>query len=134
MIPYTRIALAEDDEDDQFVLKEAISELNAGFNPIIFNNGEELIDEIRTHNSKKFDLFILDINMPKINGLESIEKIRNNNIYKNSICIVLTTSIDKKIERIAFETGANKFFIKPYSLEDYKNILMQMLDFKISDL
>lgn len=130
MTYYKRIALAEDDEDDQFVLKEVISDINPGLELITFNNGEELIDDIRTHNSKKFDLFILDINMPKINGLECIERIRNSNVYKNSTCIVLTTSIDKAVENIALKTGANKLFTKPNNMEGYKSIVIQILDFK----
>lgn len=70
----------------------------------------DLIDEI------KFDLFIIDINIPNVNGLELVQYIRNKSIL--SPVIIITASLELENFKKAFENGCNEYIKKPFYLEE----------------
>ena len=63
-----------------------------------------------------YDLIILDIMLPKINGIEILKEIRNNNIDTKVIMLTAKSSLDDKL--IGFENGANDYITKPFHMEE----------------
>ena len=66
--------------------------------------------------SNIYDLIILDIMLPKINGIEILKEIRNNNIDAKVILLTAKSSLDDKL--IGFEIGANDYITKPFHIEE----------------
>src|SRR4051812_34185596 len=92
----TRIALADDDLSDRYLIKMAFEE--AGFDPDIeeFENGAELITFLTNGcNGNPPGFILLDINMPKKNGFDVLEFIRNTPGICRAPVIMLSTSSEK---------------------------------------
>jgi|TARA_B110000438_G_scaffold12041_1_gene11770 DNA-binding response OmpR family regulator len=100
-------------EDDKFIASSVSEYLQAlDYNISTVNNGEEAIEEF---NNFKPDLVLLDVMMPKLNGLEVIKIIRS----KSKIPIIFLTakiSVDEKI--LGLELGADDYIGKPFSMRE----------------
>jgi len=74
----------------------------------IFNDGLYMLDYLSSHPNYKVDLFITDLEMPKVGGRELITKIRENSFYDNSAILVHTNMSNSVMERELIEIGANR--------------------------
>ena len=83
------------------------------YNVDISLDGEEGLDNAL---SGVYDLIILDIMLPKINGIEILKEIRNNNIDTKVIMLTAKSSLDDKL--VGFEYGANDYITKPFHMEE----------------
>jgi len=94
-----KIVLADDDEDDRMLFKEAIDEINIQTKLSLFNNGQELMDYLLLPNVVLPNLIFLDLNMPIKNGQQCLIEIRNNPKLKD-LCIAIysTSSSENDIE------------------------------------
>lgn len=116
------IFLADDDSDDVAIFSQALSEISADCNLTIFNNGDELVKKIKG-NPAPADIIFLDLNMPKVNGLEALTFIRTVEAYRPVPVIIYSTSASSNHIALAREIGANYYFIKP---SDYRNLREQI--------
>lgn len=97
-------------EDESVLLKAMTIELvNAGFSVLCATNGEAVIDLVR---KEKPDVLILDILMPKLNGLDALQKLRSYRGFKHLPVIVLSNLSQEEDLRRADELGVIKYFIK----------------------
>jgi len=76
-------------------------------------DGQEAVELL--DGEDKFDLALLDLMMPRLNGLGVLKKVRDDDRLKGLPCIILTAGGDAKHERDAFELGATHFLTKPFS-------------------
>ncbi len=67
-----------------------------------------------------FDLIILDINMPRLDGIKTLQKIRANDAHKDTQILMCTTETEKIKVIKAMAEGANNYLMKPFSSEDLK--------------
>jgi CheY-like chemotaxis protein len=131
--PYT-VLLAEDDLDDQYFLKVALHEINPAINLTIAYDGVHALNFFLKKESlvsKKFELpkfIITDLNMPRIDGFEFIEKIKQDENLKHIPIFVFTTSNDERFKEKALQLGAAGYFIKPLDIKQFKPIIQQMVD------
>ncbi|WP_051284103.1 GGDEF domain-containing response regulator [Desulforegula conservatrix] len=113
--PNPIIACVEDDADIQMLLSVYIS--NAmGVYPVFLKDSTEAFDFLGITESKaaeNADLIIMDYQIPGINGINAIKKIRESGSYTDTPIIMITASDDQKILEQAFEAGANDFIAKP---------------------
>lgn len=117
------ILLADDDEGDRLIFKEALEEL--ALKPIVHtaNNGMELMAYLTKKNARLPHLIFLDLNMPRKNGLECLKEIRGNEKLKDiSIAIYSTSANEKDIEE-TFRNGANIYISKPGDFNILKKLL-----------
>ena len=123
------ILVADDDTDDQFMLKEAFSSLNFDGEIKCVENGEELLDYL--HNRGKYTdpdfyppkLILLDLNMPKIDGRQCLKIIKaDTNLCKIPIIIFSTSNNPEDVSQ-SYELGANSYVIKPYSYNELIEIV-----------
>lgn len=118
------ILLADDDESDRLLFKEAFEELKIKTIVHTVNNGMQLMDYLTKKNTPLPHLLFLDLNMPRKNGLQCLKEIRSNKDLKDiSIAIYSTSASEKDIDE-TFRNGANVYIKKP---NDF-NLLKQVLD------
>ena len=124
------ILLAEDDPDDQLMVKEALEENRVINNFYIVEDGVELMDYLK--NKGKYSnpasaprpgIILLDLNMPRKDGREALQEIKEDPDLCTIPVIVLTTSkVEEDILR-TYNIGANSFITKPVSFEDLVEVM-----------
>lgn len=124
------ILVADDDTDDQFMLKEAFSSLNFDKEIRTVENGEELLDYLSRKGKYSNDaslpfpkLILLDLNMPKIDGRQCLRLIKENPDYCKIPIIIFSTSNNPEDISQSYELGANSYIIKPYSYNELVEII-----------
>ena len=117
------ILLADDDEADRLIFKEAFSEMKIKTVIHTVNDGVQLMDWISKNSNNLPNLLFLDLNMPKKNGFECLKEIRKNeSLNEISIAIYSTSSSAKDIEE-TFLNGANIYIHKPNNFNELKAVL-----------
>jgi CheY-like chemotaxis protein len=120
------ILLAEDSLEHCYFFKRAVKDINP---EIIFtevHDGDELMDLLESYIP---DILFLDLNMPCRDGMKCIMEIRENSSYQHMPIVVFSISKEPASIQLAYELGANLYFIKPkgYSaLLDALRSILQM--------
>jgi PAS domain S-box-containing protein len=120
-----RVLLAEDNRVNQYITEAMLQDW--GFKVDIANNGTEAVD---LYNRKEYDIILMDIQMPELNGIEATRLIRaNTDIKKASVPIIaLTANTTRQIQRNLVSEGMNDFLVKPFKEESlYKKIAIHIL-------
>jgi CheY-like chemotaxis protein len=124
------ILMADDDEDDRLLIKDAMAECQMTDNVRFVHDGEELLDYL-LHRGKFADpssspapgLILLDLNMPRKDGHQALREIRAHADLRRIPVVVFTTSkADREVAAI-YESGANSFVPKPTGYEALVNIM-----------
>ena len=118
-----RILLADDDEGDSLIFKEALEELEIKAIVHTVNNGVELMAYLTKKNVRLPHLIFLDLNMPLKNGLESLKEIRSNDKLKDISVAIYSTSDNEKDMEETFRHGANVYITKPNDFDVLKQVL-----------
>ena len=120
------ILLIEDDSVDVMNVQRAFKKNNIT-NPLhIAFNGVEALNMLRGTNGKpKLNpsprIILLDINMPKMNGLEFLRELRNDPVLKSITVFVMTTSNDDQDKVEAYSLNVAGYILKPLSFEKFVN-------------
>lgn len=130
------ILLVEDDRLDALDINRSLSKLNLSYTLQIAKNGEEalsILDGPETNNNKLPDVILLDINMPRMNGLELLEIIRKRDDLKKLKCFILTTSDETYDRETAQKLGISGYIIKPLKLTspetmDALNLMIDLMN------
>ena len=128
------ILLVEDDEVDVMDITRSLEKLKILHNLIVAHNGEEAV-VILTKSKQLPDIVLIDINMPKMNGLELLGHIRQNPEWKHLKCFMLTTSDHKTDRQSAKHLKVSGYLIKPLKLSspstmDSFNLMIDLMNFK----
>lgn len=124
------VLLVEDNPDDIFITKRAHKKAKIKGPLYVVKNGEEalrfLFKKEEYKDSPTPSLILLDLKMPKVNGFEVLEKIKNNDSLKRIPVIVFTSSDQvEDIER-AYKLGCNSYIEKKTRFEDYIEIMAEI--------
>lgn len=101
-----------DDERDILELID-VNLKKFGYKPKLFEDGESALKAIR---SEFFDLFIVDLMLPDIDGFELIKEIKK--ISPNTLILILTAKGDEIDKIVGFEIGADDYIVKPFSIRE----------------
>ncbi len=114
------ILMADDDEDDCMLAREALTESRLANDLHFVKDGEELIDYLyrrgkytQANNSPRPGLILLDLNMPRKDGREALREIKADPNLRQIPIVVLTTSKAEEDIYRSYQLGANSFIIKP---------------------
>ncbi|MEE8190541.1 MAG: response regulator [Candidatus Scalindua sediminis] len=117
-----KILLIEDDQDHAELIADVLKE-NNGENVktevILKKDGEEAIDYFQYEMQSQVSVVILDLNLPKIDGMDVLKFIKKNPKYCSIPVIVLSTSPDQKTIDETYKNGANGYFVKPTTHDDF---------------
>nr|WP_202895649.1 response regulator [Iningainema tapete] len=112
--------MADDDEDDCMLAREALTESRLANKLHIVNDGEELMDYLyqrgryaENRDAPRPSLILLDLNMPKKDGREALKEIKADPILRQIPVVILTTSKAEEDIDYTYNLGANSFIIKP---------------------
>jgi CheY-like chemotaxis protein len=121
-ILYPTVLLAEDSKDTRVMLKRAF-ELK-GYRVFEAEDGQKALDMARRIRPS---LIVIDLNMPVLDGLETVEKFRELEAPGEQIPIVAITAFDVPgMEDFALETGCNRYLRKPLDLEELDRALRSL--------
>ena len=118
------ILLAEDDPDDCYLFGEALDESNVLHKLFIVDNGEEIMDYLNSRgkytDTEKWprpELILLDLNMPRKNGIAALAEIKDDPKLKRIPIVALTTSqAEEDLER-TYDLGVSGFITKPLTFK-----------------
>ncbi len=114
------ILLIEDNHLDAMTAERTLKDLKVTNQMVQMANGEEALEYLRTKRDKKPCLIILDLNMPKMNGLEFLKVAKADNALKKIPVVVLTTSSEQQDIVESFKLGVAGYIVKPI---DYKKLV-----------
>jgi two-component system response regulator len=130
------ILLAEDDPGDQELTRRALEEGQHRNELHIVKDGEEALDYLfrrgkyqNPASSPRPDLLLLDLNMPKIDGRQVLQRIRNDASLRRLAVVVLTTSQHEEDIVRTYDLGANSYITKPIELQQFMHVIQALEDY-----
>lgn len=126
-----QILLVEDNEGDIILTKEALKEGKIKNNITVAKDGQAALDLLNETDSLP-DLILLDINLPKVNGLEVLAVIKNDDRFKSIPVIMLSTSGAQNDILTSYNNYANCFITKPVDFNRFMEVVRTIEDFWVS--
>jgi CheY-like chemotaxis protein len=112
------ILLVEDDRVDAMTVERAMKEVHVTNRLDLAQDGEKALEYLKTHETPC--VILLDLNMPRMNGIEFLQIVKSDSVLKKIPVIVLTTSESDQDRLKSFELSVAGYMIKPVA---YKNFL-----------
>lgn len=118
--------LIEDNEDDIAFIKMAHEPFESKFQIDVAKNHLEAFGFLKTN---QYFLITLDINLPQMNGLHILKKIKEDPTLKDTpVCILSTSKFEKDIKE-AYENGCNSYIEKPFNYKDFIKVVGLIFSF-----
>ena len=115
------ILLVEDDELDVISVERSLRKLDIQFELHTAHNGKDALTLLtQSVNNITPDVILLDLNMPKMNGIEFLKIIRKDDVFKNIKVFVMTTSTEIIDRNITEQLGISGYIIKPLNYDNTK--------------
>lgn len=107
------ILLVEDDKVDAMTIRRSLETINITNDVDVANNGEEALQYLRDPQGELPCIILLDLNMPKMNGIEFLRLVKHDETLKRIPVVILTTSRDEQDKIESFNLGVAGYMIKP---------------------
>jgi len=118
-----RILLIEDDPDHAELIMEVLEAENVQKEIILLKDGLEALNYFQRYENNglysQIKLVILDLNLPKVHGMDVLKFLKQNYRYSSIPVVILSTSSDDKTIETAYKNGANDYIAKPILYEDF---------------
>lgn len=129
------VLLVEDDEVDVMSVKRAFTDLNIINSLEYAGNGEEALNYLRNSGNPSPCVILLDINMPRMNGIEFLKIAKLDPVLKKIPIVIFTTSKEEKDRIESFELGVAGYMIKPVDYKQFVEVIKAInLYWTISEL
>lgn len=122
------ILLLEDDVVDVMTIRRAMKQLGISNKLIVKDNGEKGLEYLKADEELP-GIILLDINMPKMNGIEFLQEIKQNNDWSQIPIVVLTTSKNQHDKWETFKSGISGYMIKPVSYDLFQEMVSTIRDY-----
>ncbi len=122
--------LVDDDADDQEIFCIALKEVDTSITCVFANDGVRALEKLCSDSTFVPDNIFIDMNMPRMNGLECLAEIKKIERLKNTPVYIYSTSSDPKIIQASRELGATDFIVKPSTITALTNTLENLLKIK----
>lgn len=128
-----KILLVDDDVEDREIIKDALGDL--GYHSVIHfeENGEKALSFLETaYNSGTLpSMVILDLNMPRMNGTQTLRRLKNDDRFSNIPVIIYSTSLNNSERDECLALGAHSYVIKPVSYRDTVETAKRFYDMSV---
>jgi len=127
------ILLVEDDPNDELLTMRELRQQNISNDIVVVRDGAEALDYL--FGSGKYDgrdpndfptLMLLDLKLPKVDGLEVLRRVRADERTKAMPVVVLTSSDEQKDKIASYNLGANSYVRKPVDIDQFRNAVKQL--------
>lgn len=110
-----RIFLADDDAEDRLIISESFEELGLRHAIHMVEDGVALLKTLKETQPDYLPcLIVLDLNMPLMNGTETLREIKANELYRNIPVVIYSTSVNEYEKEKCLAMGALEFISKPF--------------------
>jgi len=127
-----RILMAEDDGNDVDTTMTALEEYNLANEVIVTRDGEEALDYLYCrgkYESRASDnpaVLLLDLKLPKVDGLEVLRQVKSDDKLKMIPVVVLTSSHEEKDLVVSYQLGVNAYVVKPVDFHEFVNAIKEL--------
>ena len=132
-LPAGYILLVEDNQDDVDLTLRALAKQNIANEIEVVRDGAEALDFIFARDSYSHrdprqlpQLILLDINLPKVSGLEVLKQLRENQNSRMVPVVMLTTSNEERDVVESYTSGANSYVQKPIDFKEFSEAVRQL--------
>jgi CheY-like chemotaxis protein len=132
MNEFGRILIVEDDPKDVELTLTALEEYNLANEVVVTRDGEEALDYLYSRGSFKMRggenpaVVLLDLKLPKVDGLEVLQQIKADEKLKFIPVVVLTSSREEKDMVASYKLGVNGYVVKPVDFHDFVNAIKEL--------
>jgi len=126
MLDKKLVIFAEDDNEDWMLIDETLQlcSENCVFERV--HNGVELLNRLRDTSLNLPDVIMMDLKMPKKDGVETLTDIRQDDNLKHIPVIIMTTSKTESDIMRSYITGANSYVVKPVTFDAMRSVLLDI--------
>jgi CheY-like chemotaxis protein len=127
-----RILIVEDDPNDVELTLTALGEYNLANEVVVTRDGQQALDylyrrgEFSTRPVDNPAVMLLDLKLPKVNGLEVLQQIRSDEHLKTIPVVVLTSSNEEKDVMRSYRLGVNAYVVKPVDFHEFVNAVKEL--------
>ena len=127
-----RILMVEDDPNDVELTLTALDEYHLANEVVVTRDGEEALDyllcrgQYAGRSSDQPAVMLLDLKLPKINGLEVLRQVKSDDRLKKIPVVVLTSSHEEKDLVTSYELGVNAYVVKPVDFHEFVNAIKEL--------
>ena len=127
-----RILMVEDDPKDVELTLTALEEYNLANEVIVARDGEEALDylycrgKFKDRSSDNPAVMLLDLKLPKVDGLEMLKQIKSDEKLKMIPVVVLTSSHEEKDMVASYKLGVNAYVVKPVDFHEFVNAIKEL--------
>jgi len=120
------ILYADDDTDDRTWVSEACKILNCSLKINFVENGRQVIDYLKSQVTALPSLIVLDLNMPEMDGRQTLQYLKSNPYYKEIPVAIVSTSTNKIDKDVCKRLGASLYITKPNIHAEWQGIIRQL--------
>ena len=126
-----KILLIDDDPDDRMIIHDAMEILDSARIMKFAESGDQALRILETHASAGHlpCLIVLDLNMPKMNGTETLREIKNKKEFNGIPVIIYSTSINSLEKEKCMQLGADDYITKPISFRESQQTAEKLLQY-----
>jgi CheY-like chemotaxis protein len=127
-----RILLVEDDPKDLELTLTALEEYNLANEVIVARDGEEALEylysrgKFKTRSNDNPSVMLLDLKLPKLDGLEVLKQIKSEEKLRMIPVVVLTSSKEEKDMVASYRLGVNAYVVKPVDFHEFVNAIKEL--------
>jgi CheY-like chemotaxis protein len=127
-----RILLVEDDPKDVDLTLTALEEYKLANEVVVTGDGEEALDYLycrgnfETRNNDNPAVLLLDLKLPKVDGLEVLQQIKSDEKLRMIPVVVLTSSREERDMVASYKLGVNAYVVKPVDFHEFVNAIKEL--------
>jgi CheY-like chemotaxis protein len=122
------ILVAEDDFEDRYMMAESFRELGHSEQIKFTEDGNILLDYLYKSTNEKIGLIVLDLDMPQMNGTETLRALKSDVRYNHIPVIIFSTSVNEIEKGNCMQLGAHSYITKPHKWDVYLDTCKMMFN------
>jgi CheY-like chemotaxis protein len=128
MIQQKECLIIDDDEDDQEIFIMCVRKISNNINCLAISNGVDALAMLKSNEKYTPDYIFLDVNMPKLNGIDCLKFLKNIERLQNTRIFMYSTTSESSTLATSKEFGANGFIVKPSRAAELKSKLSEIFE------
>lgn len=120
------VVLVEDNEEDALLTMRALKKHNLANHLLHLRSGEEVLDFLFEREDNFPKLILLDLKMPKVDGIEVLRRLRKDDKRKLIPVVMLTSSKEEKDVVDSYRLGVNAYIVKPVDFEQFSKAIVKV--------